>query len=208
MKKIIYIVLFFSLISCKVLKSDDFVGNYKTVHIYDVQDEITLFTNNKFEYKWFAGLAGNGTTTGIWDIKKNRLFLTSSEVEEPIRISIVKQSQKSNFKLYQFIIKDEYDDELPYCNCIAKYKGKVLSTQVSDNNGVCSFSDLDIDEIQIFFVDKEDFILKENFDYGIYEVVLKDKKPFKLVFDKEKVKVKNEKLKIKNKIFYKNTVSN
>ncbi len=204
LRNFIYILLILNLNSCKVLKTEEIIGSYKTKHIYDVQDEITIFPNNKFEYKWYAGLAGNGSTSGIWNIKKNRLFLTSDNEEEPIRVLIIKQPQKPNFKTYQFITKDEIGEiEIAGCNCIAKYKGKVISSQVSDENGICSFEDIYIDEIQIFFIDKEDFILKDEFDYGSYEVFLQDKKSYKLVFDNVRVRFKKSNLKIKNKSFYK-----
>jgi len=159
LKIFIYIFIILNLISCKVLETEEIIGSYKTKHIYDVQDEINLFPNNKFEYKWYAGLAGNGSTLGVWNIKKNRLFLTSDNEEEPIRVLIIKQPQKPNFKTYQFITKDENGEvDITGCNCIAKYKGKVISSQVSDENGICRFDDIDIDEIQIFFIDKVDFI--------------------------------------------------
>lgn len=203
MKIFIYIFIFLNLISCKVLKNEEIIGSYKTKHIYDVQDEITLFPNNKFEYKWYAGLAGNGSTSGIWNIKKNRLFLTSDNEEEPIRVLIIKQPQITNFKTFKFIIKDEFDDEIAGCSCVAKYNGEFLSAEVSDFNGICSFDVIDIDEIQIYFIGKEDFILKDEFGYGSYEVFLQDKKPYKLVFDNERVRFKKSNLKIKNKSFYK-----
>lgn len=202
MRSFIYIILFLNLVSCKILDKSDFVGSYKTIQVYDVQDYLVLFPNNKFQYKWYAGLAGNGMTYGSWYIKKNNLYLTSNKQEEPIRVLITKQPQKPNFKIYQFILKD-HNGVISSCSCVLKYKGKIIGSQVSDENGICEFQDIKFDEIHVSYAGKEDFDVKDDFEFGTYDVFLEDKKMYKEVFNSEKVKFNKERLKLKNKIFYK-----
>lgn len=198
MKKIILIISFTFLISCKaILYEDKVIGKYILKTPYS---EITIKNNGEFYYKSFQGLT-KPTSEGFWELKDgNKLFLNSKEKYRSGYAEIIDSTISTDTSIVKIFDGDNNlnMNGIIYINDNPKEEFKLKNGKIDLSSKLSSISVLTLDGFYTIKLDSENYYnisiraKHEEVNHKFFKNELFTLKPF-LLIDKLGSKYKKDK---------------
>ena len=191
--RLVFLIFFlFLFLNCSV-KRNNIIGEYHYDGPYDIYKKIAINNDSTFVFEWFAGLAGNGVTTGKWELKGKYLRLVSDiQPENNPDYYLLKELIKSNDSIEIKIIDSL--GEVVAANCVTYLDENLSQYSVSDLNGIVKFPKHNFNKIFVSFTGYNDIVFYPKSEViNFFEFQMKEKTRF-VYFINEKWKVKKGKL--------------
>lgn len=192
MRLVFPIFFLFLFLNCSVKRSN-LIGEYHYDGPYDVYEKIAINKDSTFVFEWFAGLAGNGITTGKWELKDKYLRLVSDIQPENnpdyyLLNELIKTNDSIEIKIFDNL------GEVVAANCTTYLDENLNQHSVSDLNGIVKFPKHNFNKIFVSFVGYNDIVFYPKSEASnFFEFQMKEKTRF-IYFINEKWKVKKGKL--------------